>query len=181
MSTPPFNEQQLISLLQRKEKEAVKLIYQRFGKALQGVVLQVVRDEKIAEDVLQESLVKIWKKGPMYDPSKGRLFTWLLNICRNTAIDKVRSKSYRQSKNIQTNDNYVPITASIAEYELATDHIGLKEIVERLDPKYRTLIHLVYFGGRTQSEAAKELELPLGTVKTRLRSAIGILQTWMKV
>lgn len=157
------------------------MIFQRYGKALQGVVLQIVRDQKIAEDVLQESLVKIWQKGPQYDPGKGRLFTWLLNICRNSAIDKIRSKSYRQTTNIQTDGNYVPITASIAEYELATDHIGLKEIVERLDPKYRTLVNLVYFGGRTQKEASDELDLPLGTVKTRLRTAIGILQTWMKV
>ena len=73
MSTTLFNEQQLISLLQQKDKEAVKLIFHRFGKALQGVVLQIVRDdESIAEDVLQESLVKIWKNGPQYDPGKGK-------------------------------------------------------------------------------------------------------------
>lgn len=181
MAATQFNEQQLIVFLQKGDKQAVTMIFHRYGKALLGVIFQIVRDEKIAEDVLQESLVKIWKNGPRYDKSKGRLFTWLLNICRNSAIDKIRSKGYRQNAKIQSTNNFVPITASMAEYELRTDHIGLKEIVERLEPKYRTLINLVYFGGRTQSEASKELDLPLGTVKTRLRTAIGILQTWMKV
>lgn len=142
--------------------------------------MRILNDEEAAEDVFQECLVKFWRKGSTYDPSKGRLFTWMLNICRNAAIDKTRSKEFKYRSKTQPEDSVVDNTLTETRYEMRTDQIGIKEMVMQLDPKYRELVELVYFGGRSQREAAKELQMPLGTVKTRLRTALGMMRKWIK-
>ena len=154
------------------------MIHQRFGQAMRGVIFQIVQDETIAEDIWQDCLVKIWKKGDQYDPDKGRLFTWLLNVCRNTALDQVRTKRFQISQQTRKEEAGAEAVDRLRFMETQTDHIGLQELINQLDPKQKQLIELVYFGGRTQQEASDELEIPLGTVKTRLRNAIGQLKQW---
>lgn len=140
--------------------------------------MRILNDAELAEDVLQECLVKFWRRGTTYDPQKGRLFTWMLNICRNAAIDKTRSKEFKYRSEICLDSHVVSEADKGSSYEMAVDQIGLKDIVRRLDPKQRELIELVYFGGRSQREAAKELDIPVGTVKTRIRTALGMLRKW---
>lgn len=158
----------------------MEIIFAQYQRALLGTIGRILQDEQMAEDVFQECLVKFWRFGPNYDPSKGRLFTWMLNICRNAAIDKTRSKEYKHQTKIQSDDEVVHSQTDRVKYEMRTDQIGLKEMVDQLEPKYRELVDLVYFGGRSQREAAKELDLPVGTVKTRLRTALGMMRTWIK-
>lgn len=170
----------MVELLRQQKKEAIPHIYRQYRLALLGAIVRIVGEAELAEDVLQECLVKFWRHGPSYDPQKGRLFTWMLNICRNAAIDKTRSKEYKYRAEIRGDGSLVPEADHNATYEMAIDQIGLREMVGSLDPKYRELVELVYFGGRSQREAAKELDLPIGTVKTRLRSALGMLRKWVK-
>lgn len=144
-----------------------------YSAALYGVVLQIVKVEEIAEDVLQEGFVKIWGSFHMYDASKGRLFTWMINICRNLAIDKIRSKQHRVSQ--RTDDITHPSRAEFGSDSFNPEHIGVKEITEKLKPEQKQIIDLMYFKGMTQSEIAEEFNIPLGTVKTRARSAIKTL------
>lgn len=136
-------------------------------------------DAETAQDVLQDSLVKMWRFGPKYDRSKGRLFTWLLNICRNTAIDSLRRKKPENSLEQIWNGPADVDISNRQQYELKTDRIGLQEMVSGLDEKYRELIDLVYFKGFSHQEAAEKMDLPLGTVKTRVRSAIQQLRKWV--
>ncbi|MBI1307309.1 MAG: sigma-70 family RNA polymerase sigma factor [Bacteroidetes bacterium] len=143
-------------------------IYTHYGKALLGVAMSLVNDEDRALDVLQESLVNIWKNGSSYDSSKGRLYTWMLNIVRNKAIDSIRSSDRREK--IQTPVEDVSVHES--GYEFNTDTIGLHSQLAKLDPEKRKLIELSYIQGYSHSEIAEQLALPLGTVKTRIRSAI---------
>ena len=150
------------------------LFYDKYSAALYGVILRIVKKEEIAEDVLQESLIKIWNSFQSYDASKGRLFTWVLNVSRNLAIDKIRSRQYRVGSRTQ------PLEESAALRQAATptfrpEHIGLQEMTGKLVPEQKQIIDLLYFGGFTQSEVAEELNLPLGTVKTRARAAIKVL------
>ncbi|TGE20245.1 sigma-70 family RNA polymerase sigma factor [Hymenobacter elongatus] len=150
------------------------LFYDKYATALYGVILRIVKREEIAEDVLQESLVKIWNSFQSYDADKGRLFTWVLNVSRNLAIDKIRSRQYRVGSRTQ------PLEESAALRQAATptfrpEHIGLQEMTNKLNPEQKQIIDLLYFGGFTQSEVAEELNLPLGTVKTRARAAIKVL------
>lgn len=152
----------------------MSLFYDKYHAALYGVILRIVRREDEAEDVLQESLVKIWHSFHSYDASKGRLFTWVLNVCRNLAIDKIRSRSYRVGNRTQPLEDS-PAERTPAAATFRPDHIGLQEITRQLNPDQRQIIDLLYFGGYTQSEVAEELELPLGTVKTRARAALKLL------
>jgi RNA polymerase sigma factor (sigma-70 family) len=172
-------EKILIEKLKSRDEKALSLLYDKYAAALYGMILKIVKREELAEDVLQESFIKIWSSISQYDASRGRLFTWMLNICRNHAIDKIRSGAYRVSLKTQdiTNTNS---KAWSGEMQIRPDHIGLKEITEKLHPDQKQIIDLLYFEGYTQSEVAEALNLPLGTVKTRARNAIIFLSKLIK-
>lgn len=158
-------------LLKQQDPEALRLIHKHYGRALMGVIGKIVQHQALAEDALQESLVKMWRAADSFDPEKGRLFTWMLNICRRTAIDKTRSKDYRIEREIQNETDFVHMAAESSD-GIKPDRIGLRELVDQLDPVLRQAVDMVYFQDRTHEEAAKELELPLGTLKTRVRNGI---------
>lgn len=166
------SEAALIAGLQRKDSAVLTLVYERYSAALFGVISRLVNDEHLAEDILQEAFVKIWHNAAGYDASKGRLFTWMLNICRNQAIDKLRSKGYKAGKATASDESVLLENPTKIYDDIRPETIGLREIVEKLRPEWKELIDLVYFKGFTQQEVSETLNIPLGTVKTRLRSAI---------
>ena len=94
-------EKHIVELLQERDEKAISLLYDNYGDTLYGVAYKVLKDEELAQDVLQESFIKIWKKSDSYDASKAKLFTWLFRITRNTAIDKLRSVKTKTDKEIQ--------------------------------------------------------------------------------
>ena len=162
-------EDKVVEQLKTQQQEAISYLYDRYGDALFGVILQIVRSKELAEQVLQDSFIKVWKNSGSYDRTKGRLFTWLLNISRNTAIDATRTAYF---KHYQQTDDLTSLYATPAESNIHPDQVGLKELVGGLDEKYRILIELIYFKGYTQQEIEEELGIPLGTIKTRLRYAL---------
>ncbi|GAB2478655.1 DNA-directed RNA polymerase sigma-70 factor [Hymenobacter qilianensis] len=170
----PAPEELLVQRLRDRDEAAMTVFYDKYSAALYGVILRIVKKEEIAEDVLQESLVKIWHSFASYDASKGRLFTWVVNVCRNLAIDKIRSRQYRVGSRTQPLEDSAAVRQA-APTGFQPDHIGLQEITKKLNPEQKQVIDLLYFGGFTQSEVADELNLPLGTVKTRARAAIKVL------
>lgn len=166
-----ISETELVARLQRNDRAAYEHLYDNYSAALYGIINRIISDEEVAGDVLQEAFVKIWNNIKGYDASKGKLFTWMLNICRNLAIDKTRSKDYHNSQKNQSTEKSVSQLEQIHTEAIKPDQIGLREVVGRLDPQERLLIDLMYFQGYTQAEIAEECNMPLGTVKTRLRSA----------
>ena len=141
----------------------------------------MVNSEEIAQDLLQEVFVKIWRKMDLYDTGKGKLFTWIINIARNTAIDMLRSEEYRkQNQNLNIDDSVGMLNPSQNTYS-KVDQIGLKESVSSLRAEYSMVLELLYYKGYTQDEVAKELSIPLGTVKTRARAAVMQLREMMNV
>ncbi len=166
-------QDQLIQRLQQQDRGAIGDMYDAYGGALFGVVLRIVQSRELAEQVLQDTFLKAWKNAQGYDATKGRLFTWLLNIARNTAIDATRTAHFRHYQKTDSLDNLVHRPGGES---INPDHLGVKEVVSRLDEKYKSLIDLIYFKGYTQEEVAEEMGIPLGTVKTRLRYAIGELR-----
>ena len=165
-----YTEVELVKLLKEKDKPAFSYLYDNYSGALFGIVLKILnRDEETAQDVLQEAFIKIWKNMEFYDPSKGTLFTWMLNITRNTTIDKLRSL---KRVSIQSIDNNVHMVDMQHHHSIVIDKIGVKEVIDTLKPEYKTLIDLAYYGGFTQQEIAEKLNMPLGTVKTRIRAAL---------
>jgi len=169
-----YEEQELVALLKAKDNQAFSYLYDNYAGALCGVVKQIVGDMELANDVLQEVFVSIWRKIDTYDASKGRLFTWMLNIARNAAIDKTRSKNYQVGLKVQSfdgNEYNHPVVRP------GFDDFGLKKQLQKLKDEQRLLVDLSYYQGYTHDQIAKALNIPLGTVKTRLRSALSQLRT----
>ena len=168
-----YSEQELIAQLIAQDKLALEYLYDHFSQALYGIILRIVGSENIAQEVLQDVILKVWNNIGSYDSKKGRLFTWLLNLARNQAIDKLRSKDIQRQIKTDRLGNTVYILDQVkSEYPIKEDDIGIKELLERLVPEQRIVVELVYFRGYTQSEISKEFDIPLGTVKTRLRYAL---------
>lgn len=166
-------QEQFISRLQQQDQQVVGELYDAYGAALYGVILRIVQSPELAQQALQDTFLKVWRNAASYDASKGRLFTWLLNIARNTAIDATRSAHFRHARATQSLES-VAHSASI--YSVNPDQIGLRDAVGHLEEKYRRLIEMVYFQEYTQEEASQETGIPLGTVKTRIRFALGQLR-----
>ncbi len=175
------SESVLLEKLIQRDRKAFQWLYDQYSPALYGVVLRIVREEEQAQDLLQDIFVKIWKNLDAYDANKGRLFTWMLNIARNTAIDSLRSRKTQPFNAIRTDEENVHIVDQHHHTEQPNpDHIGMKEVIGKLRPDRKQLIDLVYFAGYTHEEAAEELKLPLGTVKTRVRAALVELKELFK-
>ncbi|WP_223274608.1 RNA polymerase sigma factor [Salibacter halophilus] len=172
-------EKRIAQFLAEGNEHAIELLYDHYADALYGVVLRIVRDDDLASDIIQEAFVKIWKNGKRYSKEKGKLFTWCLNITRNRAIDELRSKQRKgEIQNLDSSVNFIDRQHSTNPN---IDHVGLREIVDSLDQEKRELIEMAYFGGYTQAEISKKMELPLGTVKTRMRNALKDLKNIFSV
>ena len=164
--------------LQMQDQSAFSYLYDNYAAALNGVIHRMVDDTQLAEDILQEAFIRIWNNFKQYDAGKGRLFTWMVNITRNLTIDTLRSKGYKKQQKISQNES------SVTNYQnkdnvTRFDGIGLNKQLASLKPEYKNLIDLAYFAGYTQEEISKEMGIPLGTVKTRMRSAIMELRKMM--
>ncbi|MGW9685573.1 RNA polymerase sigma factor [Flagellimonas sp. 2504JD1-5] len=159
-------ERHIVSLLAEKDDKAISLLYENYGDTLYGVAYKVVRNEELAQDILQESFIKIWKKADSYDPSKAKLFTWLFRITRNTAIDKLRSVSNKSDKEVQID---VSDVYNLGVNDIRPEFMDVQENLDKIEPKYKIVLEALFFQGMTQQEASDELEIPLGTVKSRLK------------
>ena len=167
-----LSEDELVMALRNKEKAGAEALYDMYSSSLYGIIFRIVQHEEIAEDLLQDTFVRIWNSFSSYDASKGRLFTWMVNIARNISIDKTRSKDFRNSSKTEDIENNVLSLEMQADNTLNPETMGLKELVAKLKPEQKIILDMVYFRGFTHAEVSEELEIPLGTVKTRLRNAI---------
>jgi RNA polymerase sigma-70 factor, ECF subfamily len=162
-----IEEEQLVFLLKSKDQKGFSILYNNYSGALFGVIGRIIQSDDDANDLLQDTFLKIWRNIDNYDPTKGSIFTWMMNIARNLSIDRVRSADFRDSsQNISMEDNVI-------------DSIGLKKVVDNLRPEYRQLIDLIYYKGYTQAEVSEEFGIPLGTVKTRIKAAVGSLRAML--
>ena len=172
-----YNESELVALLQNGDQKAFNYLYDNYSAALYGVIIRILDREDWAADVLQEVFLKIWRNMAQYDHAKGRLYTWMLNVARNTAIDALRSKNFQQDRKTMDIDQTVSYNEDRLSTNNNTDHVGVKKILMGLRKDFRVIIDLAYFQGYTQEEISKTLEIPLGTVKTRMRNALIELKT----
>jgi RNA polymerase sigma-70 factor (ECF subfamily) len=169
-----------VSLLRNRDNKAYAYLYDNYASALYSIILQIVNDAELANDVLQEVFVNIWRRIEQYDITRGRLFTWMMNIARNASIDTLRSKGYqnsRKNQSIQENVDAIPVADII---QPGIDTIGLRKVLENLKADQRILIELAYFKGYTHEEIAELENIPLGTVKTRIRNALIQLRELLK-
>ncbi|MCR9066789.1 MAG: sigma-70 family RNA polymerase sigma factor [Cytophagales bacterium] len=172
-----MEESQLLALLKDKDERGFDILYQNYSNVLYGVIIRILKDEDEAKDMLQEVFVRIWNRIDKYDRSKGRLYTWMINLTRNFVIDRLRSADYKnhQKNNFVRDDNVIIIDSKYSSSQ-NIDVIGLQGMVTKLNEDHRKLIQKIYFEGFTQADLAEELGIPLGTLKTRIRAAIKSLR-----
>ena len=176
-----ISEEELVALLRDKDERGFTILYNNYSSALYGVLNKIIQSNDDANDLLQDTFLKIWKNIGNYDSSKGSIFTWMMNIARNLAIDKVRSVDFRDtSLNVSMEDKVVYQIDNEYQTEQEVDGIGLSKVVDKLRPEYKQLIDLVYYQGYTQAEVAEEYGIPLGTVKTRIKAAVNNLRTLLQ-
>lgn len=174
--TKKYTEEELVSMLRMGSEPAFSFLYDNYAAALNGIICRLVDDSQLAEDILQECFVKIWNNFSQYDPIKGRLFTWMVNLTRNQTIDTLRSKGFKKQHKISGDENFVSNNEDKTFSPEKFDTIGLNKKVDSLKPDFKNLIDLAYYYGYTQDEISREMNIPLGTVKTRMRSAINELR-----
>ncbi|MCR9016059.1 RNA polymerase sigma factor [Aquiflexum gelatinilyticum] len=171
-----MEEPQLIAGLRAKDRKTIEYLYDKYSKALFTVISRIIIDKDIAEEVFHDAFIKITRKIDSYEESKGRLYTWMSNICRNAAIDRTRSKEFSNSSKTNTIDDYVYGLESASGTSDLVDAIGVKELLDDLNEEQRFMVECIYFKGYTHSEVSEEFDIPLGTVKSRIRAAINVLK-----
>jgi RNA polymerase sigma factor (sigma-70 family) len=176
----PEAEDEMLFCLQSNDQRHFSKLYDRFSPALFGLIQKWIKDKEVAENLLQDVFIKAWRSRDLYDAAKGRLFTWLYRITRNICIDHLRSKAYRNSMVAITEDNMAGIKTSFIENSLLPDTIGLRKLVDVLRREEREVLDLMYFKGLTQRQIAEVMNIPLGTVKTRMNKAIKELRYYFK-
>jgi len=176
-----MSQEEVLVLIKKKDDRAYSILYDMYAKSLFSVISNLMKDREEAEDVLQEVFIKIWKNIDSYNESKGRFYTWMVNITRNSTIDKLRSKNFNNNKQNLSSDNFVYLFEDNNKFINKMDAIGIQDFIKKLKPKCIALIDLLFYKGYTQQEASEELEIPLGTVKTQNRNCINDLRTYLQV
>ena len=177
ISVTKYSEEELVALLKDRRQEGFTYLYEHYSGALFAIISGIVPDEALAADVLQEVFVNIFRRIEMYDSDRSRLYTWMLNIARNAAIDMVRSKGFRQMKQNREIDD--PVYEASGSTSQQIDHIGVRKMLSKLKGDLQQVLELAYFSGYTQEEISDILKIPLGTVKTRVRTALKQLRELM--
>lgn len=166
-----YPENELVALLRSNHRGAFEYLYEHYAPALYGIICKILKDRDKADDVLQDSFLKIWRNIGFYNSEKGTLFTWMLNVARNTAIDKLRSDvKFDQNVDLENVPETQLCRDAIFNPVPATMDVGL--VVGWLVPERKVLIEMVYFQGYTHQEVSEQLNIPLGTVKSRIRAAL---------
>ena len=173
----------LIERLHRRDPQALAELYDRYGRAVYSLILRVVRDTAIAEDLVQETFLRVWNRVHAFDGERGSLGAWLLAVARNRAIDYLRSTAGRERNAIELDETDHPALYCNMEPDiLNADKIRrVRAAMEKLSPNQRTAMELAYFEGLSQTEMAEKIGQPLGTVKTWVRTALKSLRAELGV
>lgn len=170
------NTKEFVDLLKHKDKNAFSDLYSNYSASLMGIIRPIVNSTECAEDVLQETFIKINRSILTYDADKGTLFTWMARTAKNTAIDQLRKRTRLDISNQLNLEEISKEIENNYSESYNPDTIGIRRLAEALPNSYKDITNLIYFQGYTHSEAAKELGIPIGTLKTRLRASIQVLK-----
>ena len=165
--------------LKAREPQAMADLYDRYGRLAYALIYRIVRDAAAAEDLVQETFLRVWNRVQSFDQERGALGPWVLTVARNRAIDYLRSVDGRMSAGALELDR-LESPALFCEFDagaLSLDRARrLKSAFEKLSPNQRMVIELAYYEGMSQTEMAERMKQPLGTVKTWVRSALKVLR-----
>ena len=158
----------------QKDEEGLRLLYQHFGHTLYGIAFRMLNNHAYAEDALQKCFLKVWNGMDQFDPARSTLFTWMARIIRNVVIDMKRLRSYQLEAQSETIDPHVHANKKVAH--INTARIDTSELLDGLEEKYAFVLEHLYLKGYSQSELSEAFDIPLGTIKTRVKKALDILK-----
>ena len=169
----------LAGRLKARDASAMGELYDRYGRMVYSLILRIVRNSGAAEDLVQETFLRVWNRIQAFDQERGALGPWVLTVARNRAIDYLRSTDGKMSAGVLELDR-LEHPAQFCDFEdraLSLDRARrLKDAFEKLTPNQKTVVELAYYEGLSQTEMAERLQQPLGTVKTWIRSALKVLR-----
>jgi RNA polymerase sigma-70 factor, ECF subfamily len=169
------SEEALLARVARGDEAALGEVYDRFGRVAYGLALRILRDERLAEDAVQEAFLAVWRQAASYRPDRAKAQTWILTLVHRRAVDLVRREERRRADALEPGSE--PAGASAAEdAELRDRRTAVQAALAQLPDDQRRPIELAYYGGLTQSELADQLGLPLGTIKSRMFAGLKRLQ-----
>jgi len=168
---------ELLQRLQRREPEALGELYDKYGRLVYSLILRVVRDSGTAEDLVQETFIRVWNRVQSFDSQKGSIAPWILAVARNRAIDYLRSAQARHDP-VELNQMDHPSLYSEMETDLLNRDSArrIQTAMQKLPDTQRQVIEFAYFEGLSQTEMAERMGQPLGTIKTWVRSALRVLR-----
>jgi RNA polymerase sigma factor (sigma-70 family) len=161
------SEEALLARVAGGDEDALGALYDRFGGVAYGLALRIVRDERLAEDAVQEAFLAVWRQAASYRPERAKAQTWLLTLVHRRAVDLVRREERRRTEQLES-DDVIAETSTADEAELRDRRAAVQRALAELPADQREPIELAYYGGLTQSELAERLGQPLGTVKSRM-------------
>ncbi|MTI89696.1 MAG: sigma-70 family RNA polymerase sigma factor [Balneolaceae bacterium] len=173
-------DRELMSRIKARDAEALSELYDHYHRLLFGLLLTIVKKREEAEDLIQEVFTTIWQKADQFDTNRGTAYTWIVSLSRNKAIDRLRSKVYKeqkkQSTSLDDDDVFHPLYSDAndpLEDSIHSDRAQrLHKALEKISDKQKKVLQVAYFNGMSQSEIADEYDIPLGTVKTRMRDGM---------
>jgi RNA polymerase sigma-70 factor (ECF subfamily) len=170
----PESLDDLMARVARGDTPAFEAVYERMANVVFGVVARVLRDLAQSEEVAQEVLVEVWRTATRFDPDKGTAATWILTMAHRRAIDRVRSAQAAHDREEKVaHRDHVPAFDEVAEQvETRLEQEQVRRCLGGLTELQRESVTLAYYGGYTYREVGELLEVPLGTVKTRLRDGL---------
>ncbi len=174
----PSPDGDLVERLRRRDPQALATLYDRYGRVTYSLILRVVRDPALAEDLVQETFLRVWNRIHGMDSEKGSIGPWLMAVARNRAIDYLRSAAGRERNALELEDTDHPsLYCDMEPAILNSDRTRrVKVAMQKLSPNHRQVMELAYFEGLSQSEMAERMGQPLGTVKTWVRTALKSLR-----
>ena len=167
-----MTQDELLQSIKRRDERALAFLYDNYAPSLFAVISDIVRDRAQAEELLQETFVKIWKTAEKFDPSKERFYTWMVRIARSNAIDKAKTS---------TSENFVHLHDNNVQAAGRIDAIGTREFVKNLKPKCIQLIELLFFRGQSRENVASTMEISPEMVQNQNRNCISDLRNYLQV
>jgi len=179
---PELNDKQLIAAICKGEETAIEALYERYHRYAYTLAYRILRDPGASEDIVQDTFLSIWRKASSYQAQNGSVQSWIQAIVRHRAIDKIRASAHRdyQWTPLQDDNEQDPPSEQPDVWEQAwqsEQHRIIREVMEQIPSEQRTVIELAYFGGLTHAEISEQLEIPLGTVKGRMRLGLQKMKT----
>jgi RNA polymerase sigma-70 factor (ECF subfamily) len=172
--TREANSIKMATTIQVMDDKAFADLYERYSAVLYGALYKVLKNKEQTEDALQNTFIKVWLHRNSYDIARGTQFTWMLNIARNEALDMLRSKHHRNTRKTFSLDIHQSVASGNPFAHL--DHLDISKLLFILKPKDRAILELCFFRGYTCEETARTLQIPCGTIKTRMQHSYKVLR-----